>query len=274
VTITTQQEVYGKKFGGSAPENYERYFVPAIGGPLAADLVAHAALRSGERVLDAACGTGIVARLAAEQVGPQGNVAGVDITPGMLAVARTVTKPFNVQWYETSVEAMPLPDQSFDVVFCQLGLQFVADKAAALREMRRVLVPGGRIHVSVPAPTRFFNVLEHALARHVPEAAPFIRLVFSLNDPATLDGLLRAAGFGDVRVQWIHKLLRLPPPREFVWQYLQCTPLAGAMLELDDTVRLALEKDVVEGWQEWATAGGLMSAQPVLFASGRAAARG
>ena len=265
-----QQQTYGQKFSGSAPENYEKYFVPTIGGPLAADLVAAAALRPGERVLDAACGTGIVARLAAARVGSEGSVAGVDITPGMLGVARAVTSRFPIRWYETSVEAMPLSDRSFDVVFCQLGLMFVPDKAAALREMRRVLVPGGRIYVSVPTPTRFFNVLENALGRHVPDAAPFVRLVFSLNDPQALEQLFRDAGFRDVAVQSISKQLRLPSPQQFVWQYLSCTPLAGAMLELDAAVRTALEHDVVEGWREWVEGGGITHSQPVLVASARA----
>jgi ubiquinone/menaquinone biosynthesis C-methylase UbiE len=267
---TAQQQTYGEKFSGSAPENYEKYFVPAIGGPLAADLVEGAALRPGERVLDAACGTGIIARLAAERVGSEGSVAGVDITPGMLAVARAVTSRFPIQWYETSVEAMPLADRSFDVVFCQLGLMFVPDKAAALREMRRVLVPGGRIYVNVPTPTGFFNVLEQALGRHVPDAAPFVRLVFSVNDPKTLETLFRDAGFKDVSVQSISKQLRLPSPQQFVWQYLSCTPLAGAMLELDAVVRTALEHDVVEGWKEWVDDGRITHSQTVLVASGRA----
>ena len=267
---TAQQQTYGKTFSGSAPQNYEKFFVPMIGGPLAADLVAGAALRPGERVLDAACGTGIVARLAAERVGSEGSVSGVDITPGMLAVARAVTTKFPIRWYETSVEAMPLSDRSFDVVFCQLGLMFVADKAAALREMRRVLVPGGRIYVSVPAPTRFFDVLENALARHVPEAAPFVRLVFSLNDPKALESLFNDAGFKGVAIQSISKQLRLPPPRKFVWQYVSCTPLAAAILDLNDSVRSALEHDVVDGWKEWVDNGNIAHSQPILVATARA----
>jgi ubiquinone/menaquinone biosynthesis C-methylase UbiE len=268
MTPTTPLQIYGKTFSGSAPENYERFFVPAIGGPLATDLVHAAALRPGEQVLDVACGTGIVARLAAAQVGPTGSVAGVDMTAGMLTVARTAaTAPIPIRWYETTAEAMPLPDDAFDVVFCQLGLQFVADKAAALREMRRVLVPGGRIYVSVPTPTRFFNVLENALARHVPDAAPFVRRVFSLNDPTVLETLFRDAGFKDVVIHSISKQLRLPSPQEFVWQYLSCTPLAGAMLDLDPAVRTALEHDVVEGWREWVQDGGLTYSQSILLAN-------
>ena len=138
MTTTTTDAVYGKAYGGSAPENYQRYFVPAIGGPFAADLIAEAALRSGERVLDVACGTGVVARLAAERVGPGGTVAALDLNPAMLSVARSLPSTgAAIRWYETSAESIPLPDTAFDVVLCQLGLQFVADKSAALREMRR-----------------------------------------------------------------------------------------------------------------------------------------
>ena len=82
---------------------------------------------------------------------------------------------------------MPLPDNAFDVVLCQLGLQFVADKSAALREMRRVMAPGGRVLVTTPPPNAFFDVLDRAMTRHVgSEAGAFVRMVFSLDDPAIL----------------------------------------------------------------------------------------
>jgi ubiquinone/menaquinone biosynthesis C-methylase UbiE len=150
MTTTVQSELYRTTFAGIAAENYERFFVPAIGAPFAADLVTTAQLRPGERILDVACGTGVVTRLAAERVAPGGSVAGADITASMLSVARAVpsSAPIAIQWYETSAEAMPFPDCSFDVVLCQFGLQFMADRPAAVREMRRVLAPGGRLVIT------------------------------------------------------------------------------------------------------------------------------
>ena len=88
---TMSQPHYGRAYGGSPPENYERYFVPTIGMPVANDLIAVAALRPGERVLDVACGTGVVARLASQRVGAAGTVAGLDVNPGMLAAAASAT---------------------------------------------------------------------------------------------------------------------------------------------------------------------------------------
>src|SRR5688572_18788370 len=87
---TTFEKPWGKTFTGSAPRNYERYFVPVIPEPLAKDLIARAQLRPGERVLDVACGTGIVTRLAAEKVGPTGTVAALDVNPEMLKEARSL----------------------------------------------------------------------------------------------------------------------------------------------------------------------------------------
>ena len=203
-TTNSTQSVYGTQYRGAGPENYERYFVPVIARPFALDLVADAALGPGVRVLDVACGTGVVARLAAERVGPTGTVIGLDMNPGMLSMARETAAAAgaDIRWYETSAESIPLPDDSFDVVMCQLGLQFVGDKSAALREMRRTLAPGGRVLVSTPPPNPFFDVLDKALARHIgDEAAGFLRMVFTLNDPVVIEQLFESAGFREVSVR-------------------------------------------------------------------------
>lgn len=265
---TATNHPYGARYRGTAPEVYERDFVPVIPGPLADDLIEAASLRPGERVLDVACGTGIVARRAAVRVGPRGAVAGADVNPAMLAVARAAPAPASpqIQWYETAAEAMPLPDEAYDVVFCQLGLQFMDDKVAALREVHRLLVPEGRALVNVPRPGRFFGVLEDAFARHVPDGAPFVRMVFSLHDPLELDRLVRDAGFRDVVVRTDAKPLHLPPPREFLWRYVGCTPLTSMLAEVDPGRLAALERDVLAGWEAWVRDGGMSYEQEVLVA--------
>lgn len=253
-------------------QNYERFFVPSIGRPLAVDLVDEAALRPGERVIDVACGTGIVARLAAERLGDTGTVAGVDINPGMLAVARVTAAAGGprIRWYKTSAESIPLPDETFDVAFCQVSLQFIEDKVAALREMRRVLVPGGRTFVNVPRPTPFFDVLDDALSRHAGEAAGrFVGAVFSLGEPDRVERPLRDAGFRDVSAHTETKTLRLPPAEDFVWQYVHSTPLSALVTELDDARARAIERDVVEGWRPWSDDDGMTYDQDIIVASAR-----
>ena len=248
------QQYYGEAYGESAPENYERFFVPAIGAPLANELIKTAALRPGERVLDVACGTGVVARLASKLVGAAGTVAGLDINPGMLAVARSTTPTdMAIDWHEASAEAMPLADAAFDAVLCQMGLQFMPDKHTALSEMRRVLAPGGRLILNVPGPTpQLFEFMRGALARHIgAEAAGFVNHVFSLHDTAELQNLINGAGFRDVSVQADTKSLRLPAPEEFLWQYVHSTPLASAVAQVNDERRGSLERDVASKWQEF-----------------------
>jgi ubiquinone/menaquinone biosynthesis C-methylase UbiE len=258
--------------GASAPENYERYFVPSIGTPVANDLIEIAALRPGERVLDVACGTGVVARLASSRVGAAGGVAGLDVNPGMLAVAASTTPTdMSIEWHEASAEAMPLPDASFDVVMCQMGLQFVADKHAALCEIRRVLVSGGRLILSVPGPTpQLFEVMSEALARHIGlKAAGFVNHVFSLHDTAELQKLIGGAGFRDVLTQAGTKLLRLPAPQEFLWQYMNSTPLAGIVAQADKESRAALEREIATRWQEFVKDQALMLEVRIVVAEAR-----
>jgi ubiquinone/menaquinone biosynthesis C-methylase UbiE len=266
------QQHFGPGFGATAPENYERFFVPAIGRPLANDLVRVASLRAGERVLDVGCGTGVVTRLAAERVGPGGTVAGVDINPGMLAIARSVTPPeMGIEWYEAGAESMPLPDGAFDAVLCQMSLQFIADRLRGLREMQRVLTPGGRLVLNVPGPAApMFEILADAMGRHIaPRAAGFVRAVFALNEETELEDLLKDAGFGQVHVRAETRELSLPAPRDFLWQYVSSTPLAAIVAEADDEVRSSLEREVVGEWQDFCSGDGMRYQQRVMIATAR-----
>src|SRR5690348_2753575 len=120
-----------------AAELYQRHLVPAVTAGWAADLVDRAGLWRGQRVLDVACGTGVVARAAAERVGRTGRATGIDINAGMLAVARSLRpcRGAAIGWCQGSALHLPFPDASYDAVLCQLGLQFFPDRPAALAEM-------------------------------------------------------------------------------------------------------------------------------------------
>jgi len=258
--------------GGNPAENYERYFVPAIGAPLAADLIEAAALDAGERVLDVACGTGIAARLAAKRVGRTGSVLGLDVNPGMLDVARTVAGSGEaIAWREADVHAIPLPAGSYDAALCGLGLQFFVDKPAALREVRRVLAPGGRLAANVPGHMpRIFTILGEGLRDHVtPEATRFVSTVFSLHDTTEVRKLLEGAGFEDTSVGVGTKSLRLGPPSEFLWQYVSSTPLVDAIAALDERTLAALQRDVVGRWEQCTDGGPLTLELEVVTATAR-----
>ena len=236
---------------GSAAELYERHLVPAITSLWAADLVERAAPRPGERVLDVACGTGIVARLAAGRMG-SGDVVGLDINPGMLAVARSLPPSPGpaIEWHEGSVLDMPFPEGSFDVCLCQLGLQFFPDRAAALREMRRVLRTGGRLALSVFSAlkdTAVTEALADALDRRIgPGASAVKRAEHGLCDPEKLRGLATTAGLSDVVVQGVPKTIRFPSPRLYVEIQLTATPMAGLVAGLEDGARAAVIEAIAQ----------------------------
>jgi ubiquinone/menaquinone biosynthesis C-methylase UbiE len=185
-------------------------------------------------------------------VGPAGTAAGIDVNPGMLATARKhVPSGKSIDRYEASAETMPLPDRSFDVVLCQMGLQFMPNKPAAVTEMHRVLTPGGRALVTVPGPEPdLFSVMRDALGRRIaPEAAAFARTVFSLHDEAEIRKLFDAAGFGRVEVKAATARLDVPGPRDFLWQYINSTPMAGTVMKADEATRAAFEREVTDKWQ-------------------------
>ena len=258
------------RYDGSPASVYERYFVPAIGRRFAEQVVEAAAPRPGERVLDVACGTGVVARIATEHVGDPTLVAGIDGHPGMLATARSNSP--EIDWRQASAEGLPFDDDSFDIVLCSLGLQFFVDKLRALREMRRVMRPGGRCAIATAGPTpEPFRELHDVLAEHRGEhVAAFVDAVFTLADQDHLSDLMGAAGLDDVDATRRTVELRLGPPADFLWQYLLGTPLAEHVADLDDDRRAALERAVVERWQPFTDDAGVHMGVGIVLGTARA----
>jgi ubiquinone/menaquinone biosynthesis C-methylase UbiE len=246
---------------GNAAELYERCSVRYVLGPWAPGLVEVAALQPGERVLDLACGTGLVARLAASKVGPTGQVTGLDLNAGMLAVARSLPPPSGapITWIEGSAVAMELPDASFEVILCQQGLQFFPDKPRALREMRRVLVPGGRVLLSVWKTAGPYNLaVGEALERHVgAETAIKYRASRVVPDGEELRRLLVEAGFRWVQIRPSAMTVRLPPVETFVLEHLAGMPVAGAIAALSAEGRAALVRQVKMALQSYADGDGI-----------------
>ena len=190
------------------PEMYERVLVPAILRSLSQVVIELAAPIEGERVLDLACGTGVVARSVAPLVGSNGTVVGVDVLPGMLAVARSLPAPdgATIEWREGNATALDLSDDAFDLVICQQGLQFFPDRAAAASEINRVLAPGGRFVAAVWQRIErqpFWKAFTEIEARNL---APLglspedVRLPFSWGDAEPIRSLLQDAGFGSIEL--------------------------------------------------------------------------
>jgi len=261
---------------GSAPEVYERELVPAVFGPWAPILIELADPKPGDRVIDIACGTGIVARIAAARVSSSGAVAGVDLNPGMLNVARSFNATVgaaSIQWQEGSADNLPFPDDSFDVAYCQLGLQFFADRPAALREMRRVLSKKGRLAVMVWCGIQEspgFEAFAEMLERNVSSAAAAImRAPFKLSNANELSRLVADSGFQDIKVQQRVGTVEFPSVERFVLSYVAGSPLASHVSQASDVVRenliaetkLALEQYVGDRGLSFPIAAHLLTAK-------------
>ena len=239
------------QFVGNVPENYERYLVPSIFGPWAKDLVEIAQLQPKERVLDIACGTGIVARTAALTLGSGGSVVGLDVSLPMLAAARSAAaaEGLSIDWQEGSAMKLPLVDAACDVVLCQQGLQFFPDRPAALREMHRVLRSRGRLVLSVW--TSFdrspgFIVLAEALTHRIGAEAGALMTSgpFALSRAEELRTLVANAKFRDVDIRTATKMLQYPSPQEFVLRYVAGSALSGFFATANESARSALLDDV------------------------------
>lgn len=200
------------------PETYERIIVPTWMADWIPDLIDAGRVGPGKRVLDVACGTGIVARKAAGLVGPGGRIAALDLNEGMLRVAGKcagLEGATAIEWYQGDVCRMPFSSGEFDTVLCQQGLQFFPDKAAALREMKRVLAPQGTLALSVwgrPGMCPHVMVICDVFSEYFGEdSTKIFRVASSLSDNQVLQNLVQDAGFSNIRIQSSVKISRHLP---------------------------------------------------------------
>lgn len=230
-------------------EAYEELHVPALFQEWVGPVLDAAQVGPGQRVVDVACGTGVLARGARERVGDSGEVVGVDPDPGMLAVAERIDP--SVSWRRGVAESLPLPDASFHAAVSQFGMMFFTDRHAAIGEMVRVLKGGGRIAVAVwdalenqPAYAIEVGLLDDLAGK---EAGDALRAPFVMGDAEELGSLFEDAGVADVRVESRAGRARFPSVRTLVGADLRgWLPLMGVHLgeETMETVLTAAEREM------------------------------
>lgn len=225
----------------SAAETYESFFVPALFGRWAGPVLDAVGVKPGDSVLDVACGTGVVAREAAKRVDDTGKVVGLDCNDGMLAVARRIAP--DIDWRTGQAEKLPFDDGSFDVVACQFALMFFEDRVAALREMWRVLKPGGRLAVATwdrldhsPGYDAMVALLQRLFGERIADA---LRAPFVLGDPDMLSALAAEAGIEGAEIETRDDVVAFPSLEDWVHTDVKGWTLAD-MID-DDQYRKLLD---------------------------------
>jgi len=230
----------------TAARAYEDLHVPALFQQWSARVLDAAQIEPGHRVLDVACGTGVLGREAEVRVGPKGFVAGIDPDRGMLAVAEQLAPM--VEWRQGTAESLPYPDQAFDAVVSQFGLMFFADRRQAIREMLRVLTPGGTLAVAV------WDRLENSAAYPIEvallerlagqRAADALRAPFVLGDTEELTALFESSRVASVRIATRNGTARFPSVRAMVEADLRgWLPVMGVVLEEEQIQRILVEAE-------------------------------
>ncbi len=233
----------------SAAANYEKY-VASFFAPWATDLVDRVGLQPGWDVLDVACGTGVVTRAAGPVLGTDGSIIGSDLNEGMLAeAARHQVLGASVDWRQADATALPFEDESFDAVLCQQGLQFVPDKATAVREMRRVLRPGSSAAVSVwrlPEHNPYIAALADGLSRHLSaEAGAAMLAPCGLGDRDDFSSLFESAGFSQIDVV-AAEIIRDPiDPVQAIEGNLAALPMSEEIGALDADAYSTMLADII-----------------------------
>jgi ubiquinone/menaquinone biosynthesis C-methylase UbiE len=214
--------------------SYESYMVPSLFAPWATYLVQRANPQLGERVLDIACGTGIVARNVVPLVGSRGTVIGLDVNPDMIDTARAAAERDHlaIEWHTSPAEQLLFPDKHFDLILCQFGLMFFTDKQGALKEMHRVLKKGGRLVLSAWQGLDrhpFYQTLHAVSQRHFGKSS--VEAVFSLGNADKLRKLLTNSGFQQVEIEPMSLTAHFLQPEEFLAWEIDINPAEAPALQ-------------------------------------------
>ena len=204
-------------------EIYEKHRVPELFTPWSKLLLERAAPVRDEHVLDLACGTGIVTRQLAPIVGLVGRVVGIDVSPGMLRVARSLQRPegASIDWQENDAIDLPFDDGEFQLVTCQHSLQFFPDRSAAVGEVHRVLRKGGRFVASVWSGLDdhdLYKAMFESISRGTGEPVASLAHAWSFGTENDFRVLLEDSGFRNVSVTKHSLVARYPAPDEWLTQ--------------------------------------------------------
>jgi ubiquinone/menaquinone biosynthesis C-methylase UbiE len=183
-----------------AAKIYETVYLPALFDEWCPLVVEAANIQTGHRVIDVACGTGALAITVSERIGPKGTTVGIDINEGMLSIARS--KPCSVEWIKSPAEALPFEDDSFDCVVSQFGLMYFENQGNAIREMIRVLKPGGSLAVAVwdklehnPGFAAEDQLWQQVFGEEWGDESPY-----KLGDKSILQNLFKNTGIADIQI--------------------------------------------------------------------------
>lgn len=249
----------GFQLAGSGPEAYER-FISRLMAPFTDAVVERGRLVPGMSVVDVACGTGSVARAAAERVGRSGRVIGLDINEGMLEVAKSQPSPsIEVEWHHASALEMPFSDDTFEAVLCKNGVMFFPDLDAGLAEMVRVAAPNARIVISCWGPIEtspYMRAYDSCLRPLLPEGSLSTNdIAFSIQGGIVAERL-RALGVDGVQSEVITEVVTLPPMAETLPLHLAGLPYGPAFTALGEAVRARYIDAVTDELTEFVQADG------------------
>jgi ubiquinone/menaquinone biosynthesis C-methylase UbiE len=231
-----------KLFAGSIPEIYDRFLVPLIFEPYAADLAGRVAALAPSDVLETAAGTGVLTRALAERLSPSAHLIATDLNQPMIDQAARRQPAGTAGWKQADALALPFADGSFDVVACQFGVMFFPDKVQGYKEARRVLRPAGRFLFNVwdrLSENEFPDVVTQALADVFPHDPPrfMARTPHGHHDVERITRDLKAAGFRDIAIEAVDARSKAPSARHVAVAFCQGTPLRSE-IEARDASRL------------------------------------